>query len=350
MKIEMDRSEEYIKMEMECESKKSLRRGRPCSRQTGILVLLGTVCMITFMILNSVIFSNQSRKFSVLESWMNSHTSDLTSVKSEFQTTGTDLEKKVSELQDLVSSLSSYLNTSEPSNPMINEMHEKKLSNIETLITELHSSLNSHTSKQEENLQNLADSLMSSLLSLRSYSRTHRISIDMSGSLTDVKRSLEEIRSSVRKVSYKLSFTNSLPSGCSELDWIPFSNSCYLFSDDSMNWTQAKDYCEKQGALLLKIEEGSEKEWEFATNFVKPQEYWVGLTDQNTGKWRWADDTPYTSKAHWRPGQPDEWTDHGLGGKGEEGEDCGQISYDGMLNDIHCSSKLKYICEKGNQD
>ncbi|KAK9975351.1 hypothetical protein ABG768_023402, partial [Culter alburnus] len=83
----MDCSEEYIKMEMECESKKSLRRGRPCSRQTGILVLLGTVCMIIFMILNSVIFSNQSRKFSVLESWMNSHTSDLTSVKSEFQTT-----------------------------------------------------------------------------------------------------------------------------------------------------------------------------------------------------------------------------------------------------------------------
>lgn len=45
---------------------------------------------------------------------------------------------------------------------------------------------------------------------------------------------------------------------------------------------------------------------------------------------------------HWRPGQPDDWTEHGLG---EGGEDCGQITYDGMLNDAHCSTKMKYICE-----
>lgn len=123
---------------------------------------------------------------------------------------------------------------------------------------------------------------------------------------------------------FSLSYIDSLPSGCSELDWIPFSNSCYLFSDDTMNWTQAKDYCEKQGALLLKI--GSEKEWvsnwhtqkpfsylpfclseinfhlpskEFASSFANPQEYWVGLTDQNTGEWRWADDTPYTMNTAW---------------------------------------------------
>ncbi|KAL1273628.1 hypothetical protein QQF64_026442, partial [Cirrhinus molitorella] len=54
----------------------------------------------------------------MLESWMNSHTSDLTSVKSDFQITGGDLEKKVAEIQTLVSSLSSHLNTSGPSNPM----------------------------------------------------------------------------------------------------------------------------------------------------------------------------------------------------------------------------------------
>ncbi len=27
---------------------------------------------------------------------------------------------------------------------------------------------------------------------------------------------------------------------------------------------------------------------------AKQNEYWIGLTDQNTGQWRWADDTPYT--------------------------------------------------------
>ncbi len=52
-----------------------------------------------------------------------------------------------------------------------------------------------------------------------------------------------------------------LTSGCTEPDWIPFRNSCYLFSSDTMNWTKAKDYCEEKAALLLKIEDGSEKEW-----------------------------------------------------------------------------------------
>ncbi len=28
-----------------------------------------------------------------------------------------------------------------------------------------------------------------------------------------------------------------------------------------MNWTNAKDYCEEKGALLLKIEDASEREW-----------------------------------------------------------------------------------------
>ncbi len=44
----------------------------------------------------------------------------------------------------------------------------------------------------------------------------------------------------------------------------------------------------------------------------------------------------------WIPGQPDDWTLHGLG---EEGEDCGHITVYGLLNDAHCSYKLKYICE-----
>uniref|UniRef100_A0A8C1DNW2 Si:ch211-283g2.3 n=1 Tax=Cyprinus carpio carpio TaxID=630221 RepID=A0A8C1DNW2_CYPCA len=138
-----------------------------------------------------------------------------------------------------------------------------------------------------------------------------------------------------------LSLIDLLTSGCNEPDWIPFRNSCYLFSQDVMNWTKARDYCEEKGALLLKIEDGSEKEWQFVINFAKPHDYWVGLTDQNTGQWRWTDDTPYIMNRE--AGQPDEWTEHGLG---EGGEDCGQIAYDGLLNDAHCSAKMNFrVCE-----
>uniref|UniRef100_A0A8C2KTT6 Si:ch211-283g2.3 n=1 Tax=Cyprinus carpio TaxID=7962 RepID=A0A8C2KTT6_CYPCA len=319
--------------------------------------------------------SHQERKFSMLESWMKSLTSDLTSVKSDFQNTGGDLEKKAAELQNLVFSLSTYFNTS-GSSPETREMQIKKLSNIETLMSSLGSSLSSLASKQEENLQKLEhqqdvshtevkslmdslssavstlrdklreDSLMTSLVSLQSIPRTQRLLMDMSNSLSELKRSVGLLRSSLQTLSYKLSFTNLLTSGCTEPDWIPFRNSCYLFSQDVMNWTKARDYCEEKGALLLKIEDGSEKEWQFVINFAKPHDYWVGLTDQNTGQWRWTDDTPYImNREHWRAGQPDEWTEHGLG---EGGEDCGQIAYDGLLNDAHCSAKMKFICEKQN--
>lgn len=61
--------------------------------------------------------------------------------------------------------------------------------------------------------------------------------------------------------AFALSFTDLLTTGCTDPDWIPFSNSCYLFSRNILNWTEAKDYCAKQGALLLKIEDASEREF-----------------------------------------------------------------------------------------
>ncbi|XP_026096378.1 asialoglycoprotein receptor 1 isoform X2 [Carassius auratus] len=276
-------------------------------------------------------------------------------------------------MQTLVSSLSSYFNTSGASNPMTRELQEKKLSNIETLMTDLASSLSSLTSKQEEILQRLerqqnvshteVKSLMgslsssvsalrdkltehssnSSVFSLQSFQHTQFILMDISRTLMGLSHFMGDTRSSIQLLSYKLSFTNLLTSGCIESDWIPFRNSCYLFSQNVMNWTKAKDYCQNQGALLLKIEDASEKEWQFVTNMAKPHSYWIGLTDQNTGQWRWADDTPYTmNKEQWSPGQPDDWTQHGLG---EEGEDCGHITVYGLLNDAHCSYQMKYICK-----
>ncbi|XP_073696240.1 asialoglycoprotein receptor 2 [Garra rufa] len=305
--------------------------GRPSSRKTGTLVLLGTVCVIIFMVMTFVNYSHQERKFSMLESWMKSHTSDLTSVKSDFQSTGGDLEKKVAELQTLVSSLSSYLNTSGPSNPMTKE-HQQTVSHTE--VKSLMDSLSSTVSDLMETL--MRERLSSSL-------NQHNL-MSIARSLMNLWHYMGETRSSIQSLSYKLSFANLLTTGCIEHEWIPFSNSCYLFSQDALNWTEAIDYCEEQGALLLKIEDDSKKEWQFVTNMAKPHKYWIGLTDQQTGQWRWADDSPYTmNKAQWVPGEPNNLTRHGQ--EGEEGEDCGEITVNGLLNDAFCSNKIKFICK-----
>lgn len=48
----------------------------------------------------------------------------------------------------------------------------------------------------------------------------------------------------------------------------------------------------------------------------------------------------------WRPGQPDSWTGHNLG-PGDE--DCAHLHSDGQLNDLHCLTQLRYICQSDRQ-
>ncbi|XP_077078118.1 uncharacterized protein LOC143731262 [Siphateles boraxobius] len=244
-----------------------------CSSKTGIFVLLGTVCVIISLIMTSVIFFHQQRRFSELESWINIHSSNQTSVSTDLQ---------------------------------ITESLSSSLSVLKSSVSDLTSSVASLSSKQQISEER-------------------------------VNNALKDLKSNMRNK------TADVPVTCKS-GWISYKSSCFLFSNNKLSWTEARDYCKAQGTLLLKIEEDDE-EWAFLKKHTISEHYWVGLTDQNTGQWRWADDTPYTmNKERWSIGQPDDWKEHGLGEKGEEGEDCGQIIYTGELNDGHCSSKMRFIC------
>ncbi|XP_072548736.1 C-type lectin domain family 10 member A-like, partial [Salminus brasiliensis] len=123
--------------------------------------------------------------------------------------------------------------------------------------------------------------------------------------------------------------------------WTLFGSRCYFFSRNELNWHEARDYCRAQNSFLLTVESKEELGLVLTKTFMAY--YWVGLTDENTGQWRWDDGTPYTmNKNDWNPGQPDDWKNHGLG---EEGEDCAHILENGRLNDAHCSIQHKYICK-----
>ncbi|CAM4546886.1 unnamed protein product [Leuciscus chuanchicus] len=548
----MDDSEEIIKMDMEYERKTTFSKGRPCSRKTGIFVLVGTVCMIIFIIMTSVIFVHQQRTFSVLESWMNIHSFNQTSVKSQeknIETLMTNLASSLSsitskqeenqqklerqqglshtEVKSLMNSLSlavsaltSKLNDSVDNQVQKQTETQKLLDYLKTAVTSLQSDLQnrqrdfeslsssmsvlkssvsdltssvtslssqsqlSDTMRQQD-MKSLTDSLNSAVSTLTSklndtvktqdqkQTETER-SLDslkssiqsdqqskqrdfesLANSLSVLKSSVSNLTSSVTSLSSQSqlsdtmrqqdmkSLTDSLNSAVSTLTsklndavktqdqkqtgtersldslkssiqsdqqskqrdfeslanslsvlkssvsdltssvtslsskqqiseervmnalkelkynmgnktadvpvtcksgWILYKSSCFLFSNNKLNWAEARDYCKAQGALLLKIEE-DEEEWAFFNKHTIPTAYWVGLTDQNTGQWRWADDTPYTiNKERWNPGQPDDWKEHGLGEEGEDGEDCGQFTYTGKLNDNHCSSKMRFIC------
>lgn len=126
------------------------------------------------------------------------------------------------------------------------------------------------------------------------------------------------------------------------MDWTPFGSDCYFFSHQNLPWNQSKSWCEKNDAHLVMLH--TDQEWDFVTKNSVPHLYWVGLTDGRTGKWEWVNQTPYTmQRRRWAPGQPDSWRGHGLHG---EDEDCAHLHTDGRLNDLHCSSSLRFICQR----
>ncbi|KAF1381107.1 hypothetical protein PFLUV_G00171070 [Perca fluviatilis] len=136
--------------------------------------------------------------------------------------------------------------------------------------------------------------------------------------------------------------SGSAESMCCPPGWDEFGSSCYFFSRDSRSWNESRVWCEKRNAHLLILQD--DKTWDFVTRRAVPLVYWVGLSDWRTGRWEWINQTPYTmERRRWEPGQPDSWTDHGLG-PGDE--DCAQLYYTGRLNDIHCSTAMRYICQK----
>nr|XP_054590815.1 LOW QUALITY PROTEIN: asialoglycoprotein receptor 1 [Nothobranchius furzeri] len=125
----------------------------------------------------------------------------------------------------------------------------------------------------------------------------------------------------------------SMSAGCCPLGWEMLESSCYYFSKIPLSWHEARDWCNGHESHLVILMR--DEEWDFVTRMAGGTFFWVGLTDEKSGRWEWVNQTPYVmNRRRWRPGQPDSWTHHGLG-PGDE--DCAHLHYEGQLNDLHCS-------------
>uniref|UniRef100_A0A8C6MM13 C-type lectin domain-containing protein n=1 Tax=Nothobranchius furzeri TaxID=105023 RepID=A0A8C6MM13_NOTFU len=123
----------------------------------------------------------------------------------------------------------------------------------------------------------------------------------------------------------------SMSAGCCPLGWEMLESSCYYFSKIPLSWHEARDWCNGHESHLVILMR--DEEWDFVTRMAGGTFFWVGLTDEKSGRWEWVNQTPYVmDRRRWRPGQPDSWTHHGLG-PGDE--DCAHLHYEGQLNDLH---------------
>uniref|UniRef100_A0A3Q0T227 C-type lectin domain-containing protein n=1 Tax=Amphilophus citrinellus TaxID=61819 RepID=A0A3Q0T227_AMPCI len=156
--------------------------------------------------------------------------------------------------------------------------------------------------------------------------------------LDTIRRTVAELKCSLENLINNASTAH----GCCPLNWNSFSTSCYLFSTTALSWHDARDWCNGHESHLVILL--TDEEWNFVTQRSMGSFYWVGLTDERNDQWEWVNQTPYImNRRRWKPGQPDSWTHHGLG-PGDE--DCAHLHHDGRLNDLHCSTKMRFICQR----
>ncbi|XP_053199673.1 C-type lectin domain family 10 member A-like [Scomber japonicus] len=210
----------------------------------------------------------------------------------------------------------------------------------------------------EKNVANLTDSLSAALqLTSDSVKEVNRMKFavdnnrDQLSSVSDALKQLSVLDTVSRTVAtLKCSLERFMNNGtaggsCCPLGWDTFTTSCYFFSKAAMSWHDARDWCNGHESHLAILH--TDEEWEFVTSHTSGVFYWVGLTDERTGRWEWVNQTPYLmNRRRWMPGQPDSWTHHGLG---HGDEDCAHLHRDGRLNDLHCSTKMHFVCQKHGQ-
>ncbi|XP_036372269.1 CD209 antigen-like protein A [Megalops cyprinoides] len=119
--------------------------------------------------------------------------------------------------------------------------------------------------------------------------------------------------------------------------WNKFSFRCYYVSTEKKSWSDSRQDCRERGADLVIIT--SREEQEFINSLSS--RVWIGLTDSETeGTWKWVDGTRLTTE-YWMSGEPND---------ADSGEDCAEnlVTADKVTgwNDMPCSDKQKWICER----
>ncbi|KAF4012301.1 hypothetical protein G4228_002835 [Cervus hanglu yarkandensis] len=110
---------------------------------------------------------------------------------------------------------------------------------------------------------------------------------------------------------------------CCPANWLEHEGRCYWFSSLGKPWPEAEKDCQLKNAHLVVI--NSREEQDFIQANLRPYFTCMGLSDPD-GVWKWVDGSDYeTNIKNWKPGQPDDFHGHELGG----GEDCAHFYPDG---------------------
>ncbi|XP_039087569.1 C-type lectin domain family 10 member A [Hyaena hyaena] len=205
-------------------------------------------------------------------------------------------------------------------------------------LQETVTSLKAEVENHKRELQ-AARSLNDKVLSLESKleKEQQELKAGHSDTLLRVQQLAKDLKSLTCQVATLQS--NVSQSTCCPVNWLEFEGSCYWFSRSGKTWPDAEKHCRLENAHLVVIT--SREEQNFVQQHTGSSHAWMGLSDPE-GVWKWVDGTDYeTNFKNWKPGQPDDWHGHGLGG----GEDCAHLHPDGGWNDDVCQRPYRWVCE-----
>ncbi|XP_077994200.1 alpha-N-acetylgalactosamine-specific lectin-like [Glandiceps talaboti] len=121
--------------------------------------------------------------------------------------------------------------------------------------------------------------------------------------------------------------------------WTDFNgNSYYISPENSYTYEEANCFCEGRFSHLVIVNNDDENRYLKDLVLNAGSHLWMGLDDRDVeGEMRWLDGSLVTY-SDWNTGQPDNY---------ENKEDCGHFVYhNGKWNDLPCSKKIGFICEK----
>ncbi|XP_041377781.1 C-type lectin domain family 17, member A-like [Gigantopelta aegis] len=123
---------------------------------------------------------------------------------------------------------------------------------------------------------------------------------------------------------------------CPSADFVeePTKKKCYYFPNVLTNWFEAKAICEKNGAILAKVEDNTDHNF-LQQHMQLSRFYWFGMNDHKTeNSFVWTDNTPVTVY-QWRNDQPN----------GGSVQNC--VTYDGdnLWQDKDCRNRYYSVCE-----
>ncbi|KAL5010617.1 hypothetical protein ScPMuIL_012922 [Solemya velum] len=123
--------------------------------------------------------------------------------------------------------------------------------------------------------------------------------------------------------------------GCGNLtNSVAYDASCYLFVDDKKNWNEADDFCIQNGGHLVTVHDRFIQSFLASQLFSRTDDHWIGLSGNDTYKWRDGSTVDFT---HWARNYP--VSDQGS---------CGAMVIEhpiGFWKTLSCLEEKPFICE-----